>query len=286
MDKPRIMVVDDSNFFRATLKEALENGGCEVVGEAKSFEELIDTYKKCKPDIVTMDIAMPGKDGFECSKALLLNDPFAKIIIVSSMKDEGTEKEAKCIGISGYVQKPVESDHLMKIVHNILAPDELYENLNKSCVEKFKLSFEQNYKRLTKQTSELKEIEITEKYMSKGISIVTGIIGKYSGILLVDISTNTAYQIAECMLKREAEDLDEVLNVIAEFTNIVGGVACSMLNKDEPLFKFRVAPPSIFYGESTEIINPCIKLNGIHAETQMGNINMSVGFKEESVLWT
>lgn len=65
----KVMVVDDSFFSRTLIAETLRLGGCEVVGEAESFETLLETYNNCKPDIVTMDIVMPGADGFECSKA-------------------------------------------------------------------------------------------------------------------------------------------------------------------------------------------------------------------------
>ena len=69
------MVVDDSPFSRTLLADSLQQEGCEVVGEADSIEGLIETYRQCEPDIVTMDIAMPGADGFECSRALLAHDP-------------------------------------------------------------------------------------------------------------------------------------------------------------------------------------------------------------------
>ena len=104
----KVMLVDDSPFSRTMLAATLEEMDCQIVGEADSLETLIQTYQECRPDIVMMDIAMPGADGFECTKALRLHDPAAKVIMCSSMKDEESESEAKRAGAVGYVQKPVE----------------------------------------------------------------------------------------------------------------------------------------------------------------------------------
>jgi len=285
MSKIKVMIVDDSSFFRTTIRHMLEESGCEVVGETESFENLIETYKNTTPDLVLMDIAMPGKDGFECSRALLINYPSAKIVLLSSMKDEETEAEARKSGVVGYIQKPVDEVHLMKVINNILSPDVLYEKLNTWGTEVFKESLLQNIARMTKRTASLREKIHIEKNVSQGISAVTGIIGKYSGIVITDISEDTAKKMAQIILKREAKDQDEILSMVAEFANIVSGVATSMLNKNEKMFGFRVAPPSLFYGDYTEIVNPSVKMHRILAETEFGNINLSFGFKEESVLW-
>ena len=109
MKKIKIMIVDDSPFSRTILAETLEEGGCEVVGEAESIENLLVEYDNCRPDIVTMDIAMPGADGFECTKALRGHDSAAKVILCSSMKDDELEAEARRVGAAGYVQKPVDA---------------------------------------------------------------------------------------------------------------------------------------------------------------------------------
>jgi DNA-binding NarL/FixJ family response regulator len=102
----KVMLVDDSPFSRTILAATLEEMNCQIVGEADSLETLIQTYQECRPDIVMMDIAMPGADGFECTKALRLHDPAAKVIMCSSMKDEESEAEAKRVGAAGYIQKP------------------------------------------------------------------------------------------------------------------------------------------------------------------------------------
>ncbi|MBP2651075.1 MAG: Chemotaxis phosphatase CheX [Firmicutes bacterium] len=281
----RVMVVDDSTFSRAVIADALAEGGYEVVGEAESIDSLIKIYDECKPDVVTMDIAMPGADGFECSKALIMHDPKAKVVLVSSMKDEETEQEAKRVGIVGYVQKPVDAESLVKIINNVMAPDSMYKNLEHSAVDIFKEALAQSITRMTKTTAEFEDGTVGNQAVSQGITVVIGIIGKYSGNMIFDLAVDTADKMAKVILRREAKNREEVVSLVAEFANVVGGVACSMLNKKEKAFGLRVAPPSVFYGEATEVVSPNIQCQNVFAETDFGRMALSVGFKKGSVLW-
>ena len=288
--KTRVMIVDDSNFSRIMLGDILKDGNCEVVGEAGSIQTLIETYKTCKPDIVTMDIAMPGADGFECSKALLLQDKFAKIILVSSMKDEATEAEARKLGISGYLQKPVEAEHLLTMIKNVLSPDTNYQNLLTSSVGSFKEALNQSITKVTKSTVTIVDAETHgSTIVSKGITVVIGVIGRVSGTIVMDLSLETAEKMAEIIYNRKIKDKDEYLDMIAEFANVVGGIACSLVNKLDKSLLLRVTPPSLFYKSSTEasteIINPSLQMNSITAKAKFGDINLSFGFKKESILW-
>lgn len=281
----KVMVVDDSSFSRTILGDTLQECGCEVVGEAESIESLIATYKSCKPDVVTMDIAMPGADGFECSKALLSHDKNAKIILVSSMKDEETETEARRVGVVGYVQKPVDSETISKIIKNVLSPDIVYQNLAEWSMDIFKESLGQSITRMTKTTATFDDNGPTEKNVSQGIAVVIGIIGRYPGTFILDMSAETAEKMAAVILRREAKNREEVVAMVAEFANVVGGIACSLLNKKDSSLSLRVSPPSAFYGAPTEIISPNINVRGIFAETDFGRVAISIGFKKGSVLW-
>lgn len=64
----RVLIVDDAQFIRGTLKLMLEKNGFEVVGEAEDGYEAVNMYMALKPDIVTMDITMPDMDGIEALK--------------------------------------------------------------------------------------------------------------------------------------------------------------------------------------------------------------------------
>ncbi len=282
----KVMVVDDSPFSRTLIAETLNDSGYEVVGEADSLDSLIETYNSCKPDIVTMDIAMPGADGFECSKALRLSDPNAKIILVSSMKDEETEAEARRIGVVGYVQKPVDGETLTKVINNIMSPDLLFEQLMERGFETFKEALAQNITRMAKTPVTFVSMDDSStQYKSLGITTVIGIIGRHSGSMILDISEESAEKIAEAVLRRPPKNRQEVISMVAELANIVAGIACSILNKKDKSFGLRVSPPSIFHGTTAEIISPNVKVDGVFAETDFGRVFLGVGFKKGTALW-
>lgn len=282
----KVMIVDDSPFSRTILAEVMHENGYEVVAEADGIKTLLATYDRCQPDIVTIDIAMPDADGFECSKALLAHAPQAKIVLASSMKDEETEADAKRIGIGGYVQKPVDAEVIKRVFTNVLAPDVLFQNLNLTGLDVFKEALAQNITRMTKSTVTFKDQIVNEtQFTSQGITVVIGIIGRYSGSVIIDLSEQTAEQMAKILLRREAKGQDEVLAMAAEFANIVAGVACSILNKKDKVLGLRVAPPNVFYGAPTEVVSPNIKSQGIFADTDYGAVFLCFGFKGETVLW-
>ncbi len=281
----RVMIVDDSLFSRAVLADSLQQEGYEVVGEADSLETLFATYDQCNPDIITMDIAMPGADGFECSRALLRHDPKAKIIMVSSMKDEDSEAEARRVGIAGYLQKPVDGEMLTKMIAEVLAPDTLFAGLQGWCIDSFQEALSATITRMTQAAATFAAAEWADINISRGITVVVGIIGRYPGSMIVDFSYQSAEKMAEVILRRKARGPEEVLAMGAEFANIIGGIACSLLNKREKALSLRVSPPSVFVGAQTEIVSPSVDLKGLYADSTFGRIYLGVGFKKGTVLW-
>ncbi|MDX9873059.1 MAG: response regulator [Clostridia bacterium] len=285
MKKIKVLIVDDSIFSRTLLKDALQSGGCEVVGEVESIDNMMETYRENKPDVVTMDLAMPGADGFECSKTLLAYDPGAKIILVSSMKDEDTEAEARLLGLAGYLQKPIEQDTLLRVIDNVLSPDKLYQKLDAYAPDAFRDALNQTIARMTRTTVVFVDKEQPDKNLSNGIAVVIGITGRCPGSLIFDLSALAAEDLMQTVLKREPQSREEVIPVVAEIANVVAGLGCSMLNKKEKLFGLRVTPPNVFYGASTEIVSPAVKLEHVYAKTSFGEIRLSFGFKKGTIMW-
>lgn len=105
-----IMVVDDSPFASKQIKDIVEDNGYEVIGYAKDGEEAIELYKELKPDIVILDIIMPGLNGLETAEILKKQDPAVKILMLSSLCDAGTMEEVKSIGVKHLIPKPLEAD--------------------------------------------------------------------------------------------------------------------------------------------------------------------------------
>lgn len=118
--KKRVFVVDDSVFILEQIKDTLEDSAFEVVGYAKDGESAIKIYDKINPDIVTLDIIMPGMDGIETAQEILEKWPDAKIIMMSSLGDDEIIEQAKEIGIENFICKPFEEEYLIKLLTKIL----------------------------------------------------------------------------------------------------------------------------------------------------------------------
>lgn len=113
MDKTTIIVVDDSPFASKQIKDLVEENGYEVIGYAKSGEEGIKMYGELHPDIVILDIIMPGIDGIETAEILEKSDPDVTILMLSSLCDTGTLEEVRAIGVKYLIPKPWEDDVLL-----------------------------------------------------------------------------------------------------------------------------------------------------------------------------
>lgn len=123
MEKKTIMVVDDSPFASKQIKDLVEDNGYEVIGYAKNGEEGIELYKELHPDIVILDIIMPGIDGLETAEILMKNDPSVKILMLSSLCDSGTLDEVRGIGLKYLIPKPWEDDVLLATLELLVKHD-------------------------------------------------------------------------------------------------------------------------------------------------------------------
>lgn len=119
----RIMVVDDSRVIGMQMKNLLEGTDFEVVAYCRDGEEAIAQYSQVKPDLVTMDIIMPGMDGLETAQAILEDNPEARIIMVSSLAYDDTFAEAEAIGAKGFIDKPFEKEKLIEVFEQVLCGD-------------------------------------------------------------------------------------------------------------------------------------------------------------------
>lgn len=115
----RVLIVDDSSFIRVQLKSILAKGGFEVAGEAADGQIAVNKYKELQPDIVTMDITMPEKDGIEALKEILAIDPNAKVIMISAMGQEMYVLKAVTSGAKGFIVKPFKSDYVIETLNKL-----------------------------------------------------------------------------------------------------------------------------------------------------------------------
>ncbi len=111
--KPRILVVDDASFLRTVLKDILINQGiASEVYEAGDGMMAVDSYKKFKPDIVTMDVNMPKMDGVQALREIMKIDPKAKVIMVTAVEQKYIVQDAMKLGARDYVVKPFDRSNV------------------------------------------------------------------------------------------------------------------------------------------------------------------------------
>lgn len=102
-----IVIVDDSKFLLKSIKVFMEEElGFDVVGIGHNGVEAIELYKSLKPDIITLDITMPQKDGQQALKELLEIDPDAKIVMMSAIRGRSLN-ECMDEGAAGFIIKPL-----------------------------------------------------------------------------------------------------------------------------------------------------------------------------------
>ncbi|MBN7772799.1 response regulator [Clostridium aminobutyricum] len=280
MKDVKVVVVDDSPFSVAMISNILTEKGFEVIGSANSLSEAVEAVSNLKPDLVTMDMTMPEADGIECTKAIHEIDPELKVIVISSMMDEEIIRKARKAKVSGYLQKPVDGEELSLLIRRIMADQELFVELDQLYYTAFKEALTDTCNKFFKSVPQYEnETTANDEQISRGISVVMGIIGKYSGRMILDMSHETAKNMAAALFKKEVLTDEQVINVMGEISNIIAGNACSMINKKNEIFGLRVAPPTVIYGESIKISKPKLdSVTSAKAETVFGEVYMNVGF--------
>jgi two-component system, chemotaxis family, chemotaxis protein CheY len=112
----RILVVDDAAFMRKMVGDALTKGGHEVVGEAGNGVEAVAQYQALKPEVTTLDITMPEKDGLAALKEIIALDPGARIVMCSALGQESKVLESIKAGAKDFVVKPFQPDRVIEAV--------------------------------------------------------------------------------------------------------------------------------------------------------------------------
>jgi len=116
----KMLIVDDSLFARENMKKAIPKDLIEVVGEASRGFVAINMAKNLQPDIITLDIAMPGMSGLSALEELKKVSPKSKIIMCSAMGQEPLIKEALDGGADDFIIKPFSKEKVKEILEEFL----------------------------------------------------------------------------------------------------------------------------------------------------------------------
>jgi two-component system chemotaxis response regulator CheY len=116
----RVLVVDDSVFMRDIIKDIFAAGGFSVVGEAGNGVEAVEKYKELKPDLVTMDLVMPYRNGIDATREILRSDGKALVVMCSALGQETMVMEAIEAGAVDFIVKPPRAENVLAVVKKVL----------------------------------------------------------------------------------------------------------------------------------------------------------------------
>jgi two-component system, NarL family, response regulator DegU len=120
MSAIKVLIVDDHNLVREGLKAVFDQGDeVEIVGEAGSGEEALEMVDKVGPDVILMDISMPGMNGIQATKLIREKHTDAKIVMLTMLDQEGYVYEAVKAGATGYMLKNTSSDDLVHAIQTV-----------------------------------------------------------------------------------------------------------------------------------------------------------------------
>ncbi len=116
----KILVVDDAMFMRKMIRKILTEGGYAEIEEAKDGDEALELFDRFAPDLVLLDITMPGKSGLEVLELLLKKSPQTRVIMCSAVGQEATVRQSLMLGASDFIVKPFKADEFMRTVERCL----------------------------------------------------------------------------------------------------------------------------------------------------------------------
>lgn len=111
----RVLIIDDAAFMRKILRNILERNSFEIIGEVDNGNAALAKIKELEPDIISLDITMPGKDGLAILKDIQARNIAAKVIMVTAMGQESVVREAALYGAKGFVLKPFKEELVLKV---------------------------------------------------------------------------------------------------------------------------------------------------------------------------
>ena len=110
----RVLLVDDHDLFRTGLRTLLEEQGVEVVGEAANGDEAVDLVAEHAPDVVLMDLEMPGKRGIEATRDIVSVAPLTRVVVLTISDQDADVMDAVIAGACGYLLKDASIQELLR----------------------------------------------------------------------------------------------------------------------------------------------------------------------------
>jgi two-component system, response regulator PdtaR len=130
MERKRVIIADDESIIRTDLREMLTNLNYLVVGEVGDGESAVNLAREVKPDVVIMDIKMPGMDGIDAAK-ILTREKIAPVLLLTAYAHRDLVDRAKEAGVVGYLVKPLREMEVVPAIEIALARFQEFNELDK-----------------------------------------------------------------------------------------------------------------------------------------------------------
>lgn len=127
MEPVRILIADDSAGFRLGLKAMLRSEpDLEVVGEATTGDEATDLAERLQPDVVLMDLQMPGRNGIEATAGIVQTSPHIAVLVLTMFEDDGSVFAAMCAGARGYLVKGAHRAEILRAIRGVSSGEAIF----------------------------------------------------------------------------------------------------------------------------------------------------------------
>lgn len=117
---PKILIVDDALFMRKTIRKLLEANDFDNIAEAADGQSALQAYEEEKPELVILDITMPGISGLDVLEQLMKKKPPARVVMCSAIGQESMVIRAMELGAREFIVKPFQHDKFMRVVKGSL----------------------------------------------------------------------------------------------------------------------------------------------------------------------
>jgi DNA-binding NarL/FixJ family response regulator len=134
----RVLIVDDDDLMRAGLRAVLSSDeSIEVVGEAADGRQAVAAVSRSRPDVVLMDVRMPGMDGIAATREIAAGGSAARILMLTTFEDDDYVVGALAAGASGFLLKRARPEQLITAIHTVAAGESLLSpSVTRTVIEK------------------------------------------------------------------------------------------------------------------------------------------------------
>lgn len=134
MRELRVFLCDDDDGYRTLVRTVLSEDGMEIVGEGDG-PDCVRAVEEAVPDIVLLDLNMPGMNGFEALAQLRGRSPSVKVIILSTARDQTSESAARRLGADGFISKPLRIFDLPDLLREALSGGEARDDRGRQAAD-------------------------------------------------------------------------------------------------------------------------------------------------------